>query len=129
MKLLPDYMITLSFGKYDAGLSVVLDANEGKCHLHLSSAMCDICLGRIREWFQDDDILDDHGVDACKYFEKLLQRYRSLEQIPVNQEILSEDDDTMVRLSPHYLQTSRLTFVDGNEVPEVQANAARLWLA
>lgn len=66
-------------------------------------------LGKIRKWWQDDDFYDDKGVNACKYFEDLVRCYTSLEQIPVNQEILSEADDTFVSHAPCTLQTPILT--------------------
>ena len=96
----------MSFGEYDEGLSVLLDANDGTCHLHNPSAFLDICTGTIRDWFQDNDLTDIEGLDTYKYLEELLERYKPLEHIAVKQEILSEDDDTEVRLSIYNLETA-----------------------
>ena len=70
-------------------------------YIHHVLAVSNLRIGKVWEWFQDSTIDPSEGVDAREYLQNLVQRYKSFEQIPVNGEVLSEDDDTYVRRSFH----------------------------
>ena len=87
-------MITLAFGEYDEAPNVILDANDGELPTALRQNMS-LTLnfsGTLREWHNNDDLMNSKPLDACKYLQDTLERYKTLQEMPVNGQIISDQD-------------------------------------